>query len=296
MDLVETCHVWWIPSFKGVQRVRLFTSMDLIDTPNGKKILRQYDHTLLAETILYEQFPWLGKIATKHVLPTVGKGTSALGMWLFKHFSDKEVVPKLERPLLTDPENAIPRAIEVVFGSSPSRRYALVHNAFTPDAFYYNTWMTVVGPDQIFGVLNFWAMVNSKIEMKILRVVPCGDKILVDSEQRFSPWWWPSALLSPLGWQHHVIMNTVEHPSGGKLISRVENHIIWLEPFLKYNMGPLSWLYERMRPINGKLFGIAGRTIYHVMEWWNTNEVAERVAQAIPNGISNKLDGLTKHY
>ena len=31
-------------------QVRLFTSMDLIDTPNGKKILRQYDHTLLAET------------------------------------------------------------------------------------------------------------------------------------------------------------------------------------------------------------------------------------------------------
>ena len=25
-------------------------------------------------------------------------------------------------------------------------------------------------------------------------------------------------------------------------------------------------------------------------------QVAERVAQAIPNGISNKLDGLTKHY
>ena len=53
----------------------------------------------------------------------------------------QEVVPKLERPLLTDPENNIPRAIEVVFGSSPSRRYALVHNAFTPDAFYYNTWV-----------------------------------------------------------------------------------------------------------------------------------------------------------
>ena len=50
-------------------------------------------------------------------------------------------MPKLERPLLTDPENNIPRAIEVVFGSSPSRRYALVHNAFTPDAFYYNTWV-----------------------------------------------------------------------------------------------------------------------------------------------------------
>lgn len=55
---------------------------------------------------------------------------------------------------------------------------------------------------------------NRKIEMKILRVVPSQGKILVDSEQRFSPWWWPSALLSPLGWQHHVIMTTVENPAG----------------------------------------------------------------------------------
>ena len=31
-------------------QVRLFTSMDLIDTKDGKKILRQYDHTLVAET------------------------------------------------------------------------------------------------------------------------------------------------------------------------------------------------------------------------------------------------------
>ena len=58
------------------------------------------------------------------------------------------------------------------------------------------------------------ATVNREIEMKILRVVPSQDKILVDSEQRFSPWWWPSALLSPLGWQHHIIMTTVENPAG----------------------------------------------------------------------------------
>ena len=45
----------------------------------------------------------------------------------------------------------------------------------------------------------------------------------------------------------------------GKLLSRVDNHIIWLEPFLKYNMGPFSWLYERMRPISGKVFGFAGQ-------------------------------------
>ena len=44
----------------------------------------------------------------------------------------------------------------------------------------------------------------------------------------------------------------------GKLISKVENHIIWLEPFLKYNLGPFSWLYERSRPIVGKIYGAAG--------------------------------------
>lgn len=57
-------------------------------------------------------------------------------------------------------------------------------------------------------------MMNSKIEMKIVRVVPSGNRILVDAEQRFFPWFWPSALLSPLGWEHHVIMTTVDNPAG----------------------------------------------------------------------------------
>ena len=46
----------------------------------------------------------------------------------------------------------------------------------------------------------------------------------------------------------------------------MDNHIIWLEPFLKYNMGPFSWLYERMRPVNGKLFGLAGQAATHAPE------------------------------
>ena len=58
------------------------------------------------------------------------------------------------------------------------------------------------------------AMMNSKIEMRIERVVPSGDRILVDAEQRFSPWFWPSAILSPLGWRHHVLMTTVDNPAG----------------------------------------------------------------------------------
>ena len=46
------CHAWWQRSHTlGIcLQVRIFTSMDLIDTKDGKKILRQYDHTLVAET------------------------------------------------------------------------------------------------------------------------------------------------------------------------------------------------------------------------------------------------------
>ena len=38
MDLVETCHVWWIPSFKGVQRVSgamHFLTLSRAHCPNG---------------------------------------------------------------------------------------------------------------------------------------------------------------------------------------------------------------------------------------------------------------------
>ena len=80
----------------------------------------------------------------------------------------QEVVPKLERPLLIDPDNTIPRAIEVVFGSSPSRRYALVHSSFTPDAFYYNTWAS---PPRL-ACISDWAPRHADARQQI-----CKDSI-----------------------------------------------------------------------------------------------------------------------
>lgn len=38
-----------------------------------------------------------------------------------------------------DPEYSIPRVAEVIFGTNASHRHALVHKAFAPDAYYYNT-------------------------------------------------------------------------------------------------------------------------------------------------------------
>ena len=56
----------------------------------------------------------------------------------------------------------------------------------------------------------------------------------------------------------------------GKLITCAENHIITVDPFLKYQVGAP---YEAMREFNGKLFGAAGRTIHHVLEWWTSQKV-----------------------
>ena len=44
-----------------------------------------------------------------------------------------------------------------------------------------------------------------------------------------------------------------------------------------------------------RLLGLAGRSIYHFLEWWNSSEVAERVTQHIPNGIVHQIDSLKNH-
>ena len=53
----------------------------------------------------------------------------------------QEHIPESLQPPLVDPEASIPRAAEVLFACSPSERYALVHRAFAPDCFYYNSFV-----------------------------------------------------------------------------------------------------------------------------------------------------------
>ncbi|CAL8464054.1 g3589 [Coccomyxa elongata] len=283
LDVLERCNVWWFPPFAN-QNVKIHTILDLRDTPNGKVIINQYDHTLLVESILYHQFPSLGRFLYKHVLPAGGSFVATIGNLLFEYVNHKTEVPKLTRPLLVDPEFSIPHTAEILFSRDASGRRALVYNAFADDALYYNTFFTVVGPEQIFGMFNFWANFNRKVEIRIQRVVPQGDRILVDAVQFFTPFFWPG-FLHPLVWYNHILISTKDNPAGGKLITRADNHIIALEPFQRYNLGPFSWAYERLRLVNGKLFGYAGRSIHRFMEWYHSNHVADKVAAHVPNGL-----------
>ena len=49
-SLLHLCCICTCERAMPISQVRIFTSMDLVDTKDGKKILRQYDHTLVAET------------------------------------------------------------------------------------------------------------------------------------------------------------------------------------------------------------------------------------------------------
>ena len=39
------------------------------------------------------------------------------------------------------------------------------------------------------------------------------------------------------------------------------------DPFMKYQVGAP---YEALRKFNGRLFGVAGRTIFRLLQWWNS--------------------------
>ncbi len=77
----------------------------------------------------------------------------------------------------------------------------------------------------------------------------------------------------------------------------MDNHIIALEPFQRYNLGPFSWAYERLRLVNGKLFGYAGRSIHRFMEWYHSNHVGP-FHQLTLHACTSKLafDGLQHIY
>ena len=99
-------------------------------------------------------------------------------------------------PPLTKAELSIPRIAEVIFACSPAQRHALIHRTFSADCSYYNTFvrrppvsctcphgamhvphaacldaqLTVEGADQIFGLVTFWAAVNRKVEIRVVRM------------------------------------------------------------------------------------------------------------------------------
>ena len=61
VDILEKCHVWWQPPtlLMGGPKVLLHTILEIVDTPEGKKICYQYDHTMWLESLLYHNLPKL---------------------------------------------------------------------------------------------------------------------------------------------------------------------------------------------------------------------------------------------
>ncbi len=56
-------------------------------------------------------------------------------------------------------------------------------------------------------------MLSRKVEIHIQKVVPQGNRILVDTEQFFTPFFWPG-FLHPLVWYNHILISTKDNPAG----------------------------------------------------------------------------------
>ena len=52
-------------------------------------IVHQYDHTLAVETLLYNFFPWLGRVCDKYMFPMHGALAAGLGSFIFHHLQQQ---------------------------------------------------------------------------------------------------------------------------------------------------------------------------------------------------------------
>ncbi|KAK9833268.1 hypothetical protein WJX81_001446 [Elliptochloris bilobata] len=267
IDLLEYCSVWWMPInlIFGGPVVSLHVILQLKDSPHGKVICYQEDHAMLLESALLLNMPTpVVRFLEDTVLPAVGTAYSTLGNALYKALSQPRngKLPCAPATRLVDVTQDLPDVVAGLFNGTPCERRAACAALYAEDAVLWNSLYTVRGRDKIFGAINFWVLFNREFTVKINRIVPSGNTVLVDVSQEYKPFWWPPLLPPRIMW-NHIILTLADGPNGSKVIVRHENHPLALEATLIANLGPISWLINVMRGLNGILFGFAGRLIYY---------------------------------
>lgn len=183
-------------------------------------------------------------------------------------------------------EKDLERVLQLGFHGTFDERRKLAKAMYTPDAEFSHPLAICRGYKQIAGFYQLWCTFNRKIEAKIVRIVPAKDRsiVVLDVEQHFTPFFWPPFLPSPQIWLY-VILHLVDGPNGGKQVSRHEDHAFWVESILFSSLNPVGCLHANyIRPVNGKLFGIFGRAVHHVLAWWRSNDHKGNARQRKKNG------------
>ena len=104
-----------------------------------------------------------------------------------------------------------------------------------------------------------------------------------------------ATLVSDSAYVSHVLLDS--HAAGHHVHNVTDSCLLYPSKMLRDPAG--SGGHCRLQSISTacpeEASGLAGRSIYHFLEWWNSSEVAERVTQHIPNGIVHKLDSHKDH-
>ncbi|CAL8465499.1 g5035 [Coccomyxa elongata] len=293
VDLLEYCNVYPCPpwTFFGGPNMRLHVILGLVDTPAGKKIEYQEDHSMWMESLLFHTLPApVGEFLHNYTMPFFGSIVAELGNRCYE--SEQMHIPKevdfqrIDGEVgvlgLRDVRADLSRALCEMFSghSSGVQRRALINRLYAEDALVWNALYIVRGRKAIFGAVNLWCYFNH-INVKINRIVPCGNTVLVDAAQEVKPKWWPAMMRPYVVW-NHIILTLADSPEGGKVIQRHENHPMGTEATLIYNLGVISWIINLVRRFMGIAFGTAGSCIYQLLDFMQKQAQSERQLSDVP--------------
>ncbi|CAK0786568.1 hypothetical protein CVIRNUC_009781 [Coccomyxa viridis] len=289
VDLLEYCNVWPIPpwTFLGGPVMRLHVIFKFRDTPQGKKIYYQEDHSVWSESALLHTFPAIGRLMEEYSMPLIGRMVSGLGLALYQcETSDTHKEVDFQTPDakqngrkgstgLVDIHRDLPKAVEGIFHGSAAQRKAVIQDLYAEDAVVWNLAYTVTGKRAIFGVFNLWCTLNH-VNVKINRILPAGDLVMVDAVQEARPKWLPDFIAPWVVW-NYIVLRLGDAPDGrGKVIVRHENHPMGTEATFIYNLWIFSYLINFIRRLTGIIWGFTGRVIYLALDTFDTQKDSER--------------------
>ncbi|CAL5221947.1 g4224 [Coccomyxa viridis] len=289
VDLLEYCNVWPMPpwTFFGGPVMRLHVIFGFEDTPEGKKINYQEDHSMWTESLLFHTLPRpVGDFLENHWLPLMGKAVAGLGHALYQCQVGDEKEINFQQvdggqngtkggSGLLDVRRDLPKAVRRIFSGTPAQRKAAIHELYSEDAVVWNATYIVRGRQAIFGAFQLWCALNH-IKVKINRIVPAGDLVLVDAVQEARPRFLPDFVAPWVVW-NHIVLRLGDSPDGrGKVIVRHENHPMGTEATLIYNLWIFSWLINLIRRLMGIVFGFGGRVLYMALETYHGQKVIDK--------------------
>ncbi|KAL3150047.1 hypothetical protein ABBQ38_013397 [Trebouxia sp. C0009 RCD-2024] len=292
VDLIETINVWWtifpylgIPIHLNMHVVLGVEANPDPATRNELIFTYQEDHIFWVESYLALNpvlTLGLGPFFLEHLRPLAGSAYATIGNLVYSKYHD---TPDRQgnRPILngfTNIEGSIQTAIQAAYGGSPKAKWEHTQKMYSENAEFWHPLFIVKGRENIFGAHMFWSCINRKTNARVKRIV-LGERdniVMVDLEQQYWPYLWLPGWPPLAIWVHVILtLEDARTTRAGKVITKHEDHVLWLESLVLRNLGPFSRFYDStIRRCIGIFFCWLGNLIYEALAW--CSEVVRRLS------------------